>query len=76
VSIGGPIVKQIILFANYEIDKRSDSGSNFVANDNGTTDVNESRVLATDLMHVSTELGKLGYNAYQGFTHNSDSNNC
>jgi hypothetical protein len=24
-----------------------------------TTDVNESRVLATDLMHVSTELGKL-----------------
>jgi hypothetical protein len=39
---------------------REDSGSNFVANDgNGTTDVNESRVLATDLMHVSTELGKL-----------------
>jgi hypothetical protein len=35
-----------------------------------TTDVNESRVLATDLMHVSTELGNLGYNtgAYQGFT--------
>jgi hypothetical protein len=33
VSIGGPIVKQIILFANFEIDKRSDSGSNFVAND-------------------------------------------
>jgi hypothetical protein len=43
---------------------------------NGTTGVNESRVLATDLMHVSTELGNLGYNtgAYQGFTHNSDSN--
>jgi hypothetical protein len=33
-----------------------------------TTDVNESRVLATDLMHVSTELGKLGqYRSYQGF---------
>jgi hypothetical protein len=55
--------KNKLSFANYEIDKRSDSGSNFVANDgNGTTDVNESRVLATDLMHVSTELGKLGYN--------------
>ena len=77
-SIGGPIVKnKLFFFTNYEIDKRSDLGSNFVANDeNGTTDVNESRVLATDLMHVSTELGKLGYDtgAYQGFTHNSNSN--
>lgn len=77
-SIGGPIVKnKLFFFANYEIDKRSDLGSNIVANDgNATTGVNESRVLATDLMHVSTELGKLGYNtgAYQGFTHNSDSN--
>lgn len=78
VSIGGPIVKdKLFFFANYEIDKRSDLGSSVVANDgNSTTGVNESRVSATDLMHVSTELGKLGYNtgAYQGFTHNSDSN--
>lgn len=78
LSIGGPIVKdKLFFFANYEIDKRSDLGSNVVANDgNATTGVNESRVLASDLMHVSTELGKLGYNtgAYQGFTHNSDSN--
>ncbi|EIA08398.1 carboxypeptidase regulatory-like domain-containing protein [Flavobacterium frigoris] len=77
-SIGGPIVKnKLFFFANYEIDNRSDLGSNVIANDgNGTTGVNESRVLATDLMHVSTELGKLGYNtgAYEGFTHNSDSN--
>lgn len=76
-SIGGPIVKdKLFFFANYEIDQRSDSGSNVVANDgNSTTGVNESRVLATDLMHVSTELSKLGYNsgAYQGFTHNSNS---
>jgi hypothetical protein len=63
--------KQIILFANFEIDKRSDSGSNFVANDIGTTSTN--RVLATDLMRVSTELGNLGYNtgAYQGFAHSN-----
>nr|WP_314897566.1 carboxypeptidase regulatory-like domain-containing protein [uncultured Flavobacterium sp.] len=78
LSIGGPIIKnKLFFFANYEIDKRSDLGSNVVANDgNATTGVNESRVLATDLMHVSTELGKLGYDtgAYQGFTHNSDSN--
>jgi hypothetical protein len=78
VSIGGPIVKnKLFFFANFEIDKRSDSGSNFVANDgNSTAGVNESRVLATDLMRVSTELGNLGYNtgAYQGFIHNSNSN--
>ncbi|TRX43008.1 TonB-dependent receptor [Flavobacterium restrictum] len=77
-SIGGPIVKnKLFFFANYEIDQRSDSGSNVVANDgNGTTGVNESRVLASDLMHVSSELAKLGYatGAYQGFTHNSNSN--
>ncbi len=76
-SIGGPIVKnKLFFFTNFEIDKRSDSGSNVVANDgNGTTGVNESRVLATDLMYVSTELGKLGYNSgsYQGFTHYSNS---
>jgi hypothetical protein len=37
VSIGPIVKKQIILFANFEIDKRSDSGSNFVANGNSTT---------------------------------------
>ncbi|MBC7747467.1 MAG: TonB-dependent receptor, partial [Methylotenera sp.] len=77
-SIGGPIVKnKLFFFTNFEIDKRSDSGSNVVANDgNSTIGVNESRVLATDLMYVSTELGKLGYNSgsYQGFTHYSNSN--
>jgi hypothetical protein len=54
-------------FANFEIDK-SDSGSNFVANDRNSTTGSTNRVLATDLMRVSTELGNLGYNtgAYQG----------
>lgn len=77
LSIGGPIIKdKLFIFANYEVDKRSDSGSNVVANDgNATLGVNESRVLAADLNHVSTELGKLGYKtgAYQGFSHLSNS---
>lgn len=77
-SIGGPIVKdKLFFFANYEIDKRSDLGSNFVANNgDGVTGVNESRVLETDLIAVSSALSNLGYNtgAYQGFKHNSDSN--
>lgn len=76
-SIGGPIIKnKLFFFGNYEIDQRSDLGSSVVANDgNGTTGINESRVLATDLMDVSNALKTLGYNtgAYQGFTHNSNS---
>ena len=77
-SIGGPIIKnKLFVFANYEIDKRSDLGSNFIANNgDGVAGVNESRVLETDLIAVSSALDKLGYNtgAYQGFTHNSNSN--
>jgi hypothetical protein len=77
-SIGGPLVKdKLFFFANFEVDDRSDAGSNVVANDgNGVTGVNESRVLASDLNFVSSELGKLGYNtgSYQGFTHYSKSN--
>lgn len=77
-SIGGPIIKdKLFFFANYEIDTRSDLGSNFVANNgDGVTGVNESRVLEADLINVSNALAALGYDtgAYQGFTHNSDSN--
>ncbi|MFV8362896.1 TonB-dependent receptor [Flavobacterium sp. ZT3P35] len=77
-SFGGPIVKdKLFFFANYEIDKRSDLGSNFVANNgDGVTGVNESRVLESDLVAVSAALSRLGYNtgAYQGFKHNTNSN--
>ena len=77
-SIGGPIIKnKLFFFANYEIDKRSDLGSNFTANNgDAVTGINESRVLESDLMAVSTALSGLGYNtgSYQGFKHNSNSN--
>ena len=76
-SIGGPIVKnKLFFFTNFEIDERSDLGSNFVANNgDAVTGVNESRVLETDLINVSNALSSLGYNtgAYQGFSHNSNS---
>jgi hypothetical protein len=77
-SIGGPIIKdKLFFFANYEIDQRSDLGSSFIANNgDAVTGINESRVLESDLVNVSNALATLGYNtgAYQGFTHNSDSN--
>jgi hypothetical protein len=77
LSIGGSIIKnKLFFFGNFEIDKRSDLGSNYVANNgDGVTGINESRVLESDLIAVSTALGKLGYNtgAYQGYTHNSNS---
>lgn len=84
-SLGAPIVKdKLFIFGNFEIDKRSDLGSNFVANNNdGITGINESRVLESDLIAVSNALTNLkdangnnfNYNpgAYQGFVHNSNS---
>jgi len=77
-SLGAPIIKdKLFIFGNFEIDKRSDLGSNFVANNNdGVTGINESRVLESDLIAVSNALAALGYNtgAYQGFIHESNSN--
>jgi hypothetical protein len=85
-SIGGPIIKdKLFFFANYEIDQRNDLGSSFIANNgDAVTGVNESRVLESDLIAVYNALTNLkdasgknfGYNpgAYQGFTHNSNSN--
>ncbi|WP_395051359.1 carboxypeptidase regulatory-like domain-containing protein [Flavobacterium sp.] len=84
-SIGGPIIKdKLFFFANYEIDKRSDLGSSFIANNgDAVTGVNESRVLESDLLAVYNALSNLkdasgksfGYNpgTYQGFVHNSNS---
>ncbi|RED26701.1 carboxypeptidase family protein [Flavobacterium cutihirudinis] len=76
-SLGAPIIKdKLFIFGNFEIDKRSDLGSNFVANNNdGVTGINESRVLESDLIAVSNALANLGYNtgAYQGFKHESNS---
>lgn len=76
-SFGGPIIKnKLFFFANFEIDNRSDLGSNFVANNgDATTGINESRVLASDLQKVSAALSSLGYQtgSYEGFSHNSNS---
>ena len=75
-SLGGPVVKnKLFFFANAEIERRDDAGSNFVA-DNGsnTGGANVSRVLVSDLEAVSDALGALGYETgpYQGYTHETN----
>jgi hypothetical protein len=84
-SLGAPIIKdKLFIFGNFEIDKRTDLGSNFIANNNdGLTGINESRVLQSDLDAVSAALmglkdaegNNFNYNpgAYQGFIHESNS---
>lgn len=74
-SIGGPIVKdKLFFFANFEMERRDDLGSNFVAK-NGSQDlINESRVEESDLIAVSDALAAVGYEtgAYQGFIHETN----
>ncbi|HRI58900.1 MAG TPA: carboxypeptidase regulatory-like domain-containing protein, partial [Saprospiraceae bacterium] len=74
-SIGGPIIKdKLFFFANFELERRSDLGSNFVAN-RGTGAANESRVLASDLDMVSDMLfQRYGYETgvYENYKHNTD----
>ena len=77
VSLGLPIIKdKLFVFGNFEFDNRTDLGANFAPNNaDGITGINESRVLESDLIAVSSALRNLGYEtgAYQGFNHKSNS---
>ncbi|RRO19763.1 TonB-dependent receptor [Flavobacteriaceae bacterium 14752] len=75
VSVGGPIIKdKLFFFANFEKDDRTDLGSAFVPN-RGTGAINESRVLASDLIAVQEALAAVGYDtgAFEGFNFDSES---
>lgn len=75
-SVGGPIIKdKLFFFANFELERREDLGSNFVASRPGLTGDNVSRISAADLDAVSDILRtRYGYEtgAYEGYTHNTD----
>lgn len=77
-SLGGPIIKdKLFFFANFELERREDLGTNFVANRPGLTGDNVSRVNASDLDAVSALLrSRYGYEtgAYEGYLHNTDNN--
>lgn len=70
-AIGMPIIKnKLFLFANYEISRRTDLGTTFVAARPGLTGANVSRVTAADLDAVSKALkDNFGYEtgAYEGY---------
>lgn len=75
-SFGGPIIRnKLFFFANAELERRSDLGSNFLAARPGLTGSNVSRVSASDMERVSKLLkDKYGYEtgAYEGYTHRTD----
>ena len=70
-NVGGPIIKdKLFFFANFEAERRSDAGSNFLAAATGVTGENVSRVSAADLDMVSDALfNQFGYETgpYQGY---------
>ena len=74
-SVGGPIIKdKLFFFANFEMERREDAGSNYVAARPGLTGSQVSRVTAADMDLVSSTLAGLGYTtgAYEGYTHRTD----
>ena len=74
-SVGGPIVKnKLFYFLNFELDNRTDLGSNYLAN-RGTSGPNVSRVLASDLELVYNALKGLGYESgkYENYLLQSNS---
>ena len=75
-SIGGPIVKdKIFFFANFEMENRTDLGSNFVPS-SGSSGVNVARVLESDMRLVSDLLSqKYGYDTGAARDFNYDSDN-
>lgn len=78
ISVGGPIVKdKLFFFANFEIERRDDLGSNFRADAPGRSGDNVSRVDAADLQAVSNILqSRYGYDtgAYENYLRDTESN--
>lgn len=73
-SLGGPIIKnKLFFFANFEMERRDDLGSNYEA-DRTQDGEQVSRVSAADLDLVSSTLATLGYETgpYEGYTHETN----
>ncbi len=75
-SLGGYLIKdKLFFFTNFELERRQDLGSNFIAARPGIAGENVSRVTAADLETVSDLLrNEYGYETgpYEGYTHDTD----
>lgn len=75
-SVGGPIVKdKLFFFANFELERREDLGSNFIASRSGLSGDQVSRVQAGDLDAISAALrDRFGYETgvYEGYLHKTN----
>lgn len=75
-SFGGPIIKdKLFFFANFELERRDDLGSAFLANRSGLSGDQVSRVEASDLDAISSALNsRFGYETggYEGYIHDTD----
>ncbi len=78
VSFSGPLVRdKLFFFANAEVERRDDPGSNFVASSGGAPGFGESRVQAPIMDMISQRLRDVyGYDTgpYQDFVHQTDNN--
>ena len=74
-ALGGAIIKdKLFFFANFELERRSDLGSNFLAN-RGLAGPNVSRVLASDLDNISNLLRQTYQyetGPYENYKHNAN----
>jgi hypothetical protein len=76
LSASGPIVPNtLFFFANAEIERREDPGSDFIANRSGAIEFGESRVMAEDMERIRNIMQDVyGYNtgAYENYTHRTE----
>ena len=75
-TLSGPILKnRAFFFVNYERERRTDPGSNFVADDNGDLVFGESRVSAATMDAIRDRMMDVyGYDTgdYQGYNHETN----
>ncbi|MGD8426358.1 MAG: carboxypeptidase regulatory-like domain-containing protein [Balneolaceae bacterium] len=78
LSLGGPIMKdKLFFFANFELERRGDLGTNFLADAPGVNSTNVSRVDRADLVAVSDLLKqRYGYETgpFERYSHDTDNN--
>ena len=76
LSLGGPIIKdKLFYFANYEMERRTDPGTNYVADEDGNIVAGESRVSKATMEAIKQRMIDVyGYDPglYQDYNHKTD----